>query len=131
MFVLLDRKRLEPPLPNMPAAAITHPITVNVRRQQPLHERAEIVIAYRPKDQVKMIRHQAVADQPHRHAAASLPEQTDEIVIVVGVVKHLAALVAAIEDVVTEAANSGPSGAWHGAIVARRQPGGKPGCPPN
>jgi hypothetical protein len=42
-------------------------------------------------------------------------------------VKDLAAFVAAVEDVVTEAANSGPSGAWHGAIVAHRQAGGKPG----
>ena len=100
---------------------------MNVRRQQPLHELAEVVIAHRPKDQVKMIRHQAVADQRHPHPAASLPEQTHEVVVVVGVVKHLAALVAAIEDMVTVAADGGTSGAWHEAIVGGRQAGGKPG----
>ena len=73
-----------------------------------------------------MIRHQAVADQPHPYPAASLPEQTHEVVVVVGVVKHLAALVAAVEGVIAVAADGGTSGAWHAAIVGGRQAGGKP-----
>jgi len=47
-------------------------------------------------------------------------------VVVVGIVKDLAAFVAAVEGVIAVAADGGPSGAWHAAIVGGRRTGGKP-----
>ncbi|HLN27895.1 MAG TPA: hypothetical protein VK395_09130 [Gemmataceae bacterium] len=49
--------------------------------------------------------------------------------IVVSVVKDLGAFVAAVEDVITVAADGGTSGARYTAIVARRPLPGKPPMP--
>ena len=62
---------------------------------------------------------------PHRHAGASLAEEPDEVMVIVGVVEDLAALVSAVEGVVAVAADGGAGDAWHAAIVGDVPPCGK------
>jgi len=104
MFVLLDRKGLEPPLPDMAAAAVMTVITTHMGRQQPLHPTAEIAVVVRPKDQMEMVGHQAITEQPHRQSLGCLDEQLNESGVVRVFMKDFRAGVAAIEDVVTPAA---------------------------
>jgi hypothetical protein len=57
VVVFLDRKRLEPPLPDVAAASVMPVVTPDVGGHQPLHPATEIAIAVGTQDQVKMVRH--------------------------------------------------------------------------
>ncbi len=70
VLVALDGKGFEPSLPDVPAAAVVAMVAANVTREQPLHPASEVAIGLRPKHEMKMVRHQAPADQPHRQPLA-------------------------------------------------------------
>ena len=102
MLIALDRKRFEPPLPHVAAAAVMPVIAADVARQQPLHPATEIAVAVRPKDEVKMVWHQAPADQAHRQPLAGRFKQADEGFVILIFVKHLAPPIAPIEHMVKQ-----------------------------
>ena len=47
-----------------------------------------------------MVRHQTVADQPHRHASTGLAEQANEAMVIVGIVEDPRPAVAAVKGMV-------------------------------
>ena len=116
VHVLLDRKRLEPALPHVAArlSATLTMISPDVRRQQPLHVAAEIAIVAGPEDQVKMVGHEAEGEQPHVDAFVGGEQQIEEAAMVFVRMEDLHAAVAAVDDVVADAADGGAGGAWHG-----------------
>jgi len=69
-----DRKRSKPSLPNVAGRMIMTMIPPHVRGHQPLHPDAQVAILARPKNEMKMIRHEAVRQQPHRQALGRLAE---------------------------------------------------------
>jgi len=71
VLILLDGKSLETALPHVAAGAVMAMITPHVAGQQPLHEPAQVAVVVRPEHEVKMIRHQAEAHDPHRQAAST------------------------------------------------------------
>jgi hypothetical protein len=62
VVVLLDWEGLETVLPNVAAGLILLLITACVRGQQPVHEAAKVVVAFRPEGEVEMVGHQAKGD---------------------------------------------------------------------
>jgi hypothetical protein len=98
---------------------------MHVSGEQPLHLGAQVVIAGRPEDEVEMVGHQTKADQTHGHAGASLTQEPDEVVIVVGVVKDLGAAVAAVESMVAQATDRSSRSSRHEEIVANHRLDGK------
>lgn len=116
VHVLLNWKRLEPALPHVAAgpSATLSMIPPDMRRQQPLHVSTEVVIVAWPEDQVKMVGHEAEGEQPHVDAFVGGQQQIEEAAMVLVGVEDLHAAVAAVDDVVADAADGGAGGAWHG-----------------
>lgn len=117
MHILLNRERLTAPLPHMPAAAVGAVIPADVRRQQPLHPAAQVLIGPGPDRHMKVGRHQAVPEHPHRHSGGARAQQLHEGLIVPRLAKDLGPGVAPVEHVITETPHSGACGARHGATV--------------
>jgi len=101
MLVFLDRERLEPPLPDVPARLVMAMIAADVRRQEPLHPPAEIAIARRPEHRMEVLRHQAIAQNPHRESLGRRADQSDEGRIIVDLMKDLRPGIPLVEDLVT------------------------------
>jgi hypothetical protein len=113
MFVLLNGKRFEPSLPDVPARGIVAMIAADVRRQEPLHPAAQIAILPGPDDQMEMVGHEAVCEHPHPVSREAGLEQIGEGGVVPRLVKDGGAPIAAIDDVIAEAPDRGPSRARH------------------
>jgi uncharacterized membrane protein len=58
---LLDGKSLEAALPHMPAAVVMTMVSPHVRGEQPLHPAAQIAVAARPEDEMKVVVHKNIA----------------------------------------------------------------------
>lgn len=87
-------------------------IPAHMRRQQPLHEPTQVPIVPGPEGKMKMIWHQAVGQHPH--PIGRLLQELSERRIVLWLVKHLPASIAAVDDVIADSPHCCPSGAWHG-----------------
>lgn len=116
MFVVLDRERLEPALPDVSAMGIMPEIAPNVRRHQPLHPPREVAVAVGPQDEVEVVGHQAVGEQSHGQPQTRLADDAEEGLVVLRLVEDLGAGVAAIQDVVAKPALAGPPGARHSGL---------------
>ena len=92
---------------------------------QPVHELRHIpaVADAWPDDQVPVVGHQAVADQPQRHALPGLPEDALERPVVRVLPEQTGAAVAAVEQVIHITAHdlSGPTG-HDASLTPRRRP---------
>ena len=102
MIVVLDWKCLETPLPDMAAGAEMTVVATHVRSHQPLHPPTEVSVFIPPRQQVKMIGHQAVAGQPYRNSLVSFAHQRDESEKVVWFMEDIATPVPAIENVINK-----------------------------
>ena len=78
VLVFLDRKRLETPLPDVPARMVVTMVSPHVRGHQPLHPSAQIAVAVRPQHQMKMVGNQTPSKQPHRQPLCRLLHQIEE-----------------------------------------------------
>ena len=85
--------------------------------QQPMHPAADIAVDVGPKNQMEMVRHQTVSENPHRDLLAGKPHQRYECFVVFFIVIHGRTVIAAINDVITIASDhcSGCSG--HSAML--------------
>jgi hypothetical protein len=113
MLVALNGESLEAALPDVPAAAVVAVVSPHVTGEKPLHPAPQIAVAARPKHEMKMIRHQAPADQPHRQPFAGRLEQPHERREILVFVEHLAAGIATIQDVVAPIRSAGSGGPRH------------------
>ncbi len=94
VFIGLDGKRLESPLPDMATALVMPMITANVRRHEPLHPATQVPILMRPQQQVEMVCHQTKTCQPHRHVFMSFSHETHKRREVIILMKDVTASIA-------------------------------------
>jgi hypothetical protein len=118
MVVFLNRKGPVPSLPDVAAGVIMLMITADVRGHQPHHVGAQVAIAPRPERQVEMGGHQTISEEADIDAFARLAGQLTKGREVAILAKDGATTIAAIEDMVTVAAQSVACTAWHGGIMA-------------
>ena len=100
MLILFDGERLETALPNVPAAAIVLVITSRMRIEHPVHPLAQIAESFRPDDEVKMVRHQAIPEYPHRYLDTTVRQRLQKSFLILVLVENALACVAAIDHVV-------------------------------
>lgn len=114
IIVFLDRERFESALPHVTAGMVVPVVATNMRGHQPLHPGAEVTIADRPDNQVKMVGHQTVTNDAYWSTLAGQFDQLDEGGVVGWLVENLSAGVTAIEDVVAVIGLGSSCSAWHG-----------------
>ena len=105
MPIPLDRKVLEAALPDMAVAAVVPVIAADVTRQPPLHQPTEGVAARRFQDEMKMIGHQAEAQDFDRIFGFGDGQQVEKGAVVAVFVKDRRAPVATVDDMVDVAAD--------------------------
>ena len=115
MFVGFNRKGFEPALPDVTAAVVVTMVSPHVRGQEPLHPTTEIAIFARPKDEMKVIVHQYVAEQAHRQPLVGIGQKLLEGGEIAILMKDIGPTVTPIEHVVTETADRSTSSSWHGS----------------
>jgi hypothetical protein len=113
VLILLDRERLETPLPDMAAGIVVAMITPDMSIHQPSHPGAEVAIAERPEDQVKVIGHQAISQDPHGSKPASLIDQIDKRIVIGIFMEDPSPSIPPVEDMVAKVGQRGSFGAWH------------------
>ena len=125
--ILLDGKRPETPLPNMPRGLMAAMMAADMSGEEPLHEAAKVTIGEGPQHEVEVVGHEAVRQNTHREAVASQGEQIDEDRIVLVIQEDGGPSIPAIEDMVAMAGSRGAKGAWHESTVATGRAGVKNG----
>lgn len=100
VIVILQRKRLETPLPHMARTVVVAIVSLGMSRQEPLDPPSEVGIAVRPEHQVKVVWHQTIAKKIHLKSLLSFDHPIDESIVVRGLVKHRLAAIPAIQSVV-------------------------------
>jgi len=100
MLILLNRESLESPLPNVSATSVVLMIETNVGRQQPLHPLAEISVQVRPENQMKVIRHNTVAEHSHANATTGFIEPVNECPVITAFPKNPLPAIAPIDNVI-------------------------------
>jgi len=117
VLVLLDRKGLEPALPNVAARVVPAVVAPNVRCKQPLHPPTQLTISVRPDHQVEVVRHQTPSQDPHRRACTGLLNKLDEPLVVVIIVKHILPRVASVQNVVANPSDRSSCGSWDRSML--------------
>ncbi len=102
VFIGLDGKHFESPLPAMAAPLVVPMITANVRRHQPLHPAVQVSFFMRSQQQVEIVCHQTKSSQPHRYLFMSLPHQVHKRGEVIILMKDIIAAIAQVQDVVNK-----------------------------
>lgn len=132
MAVLLYEKTLEAALPHMPMTSIMAVIPSHMTGHPPLHQWTDRVGGRGRHDEVKMIRHQAEAEDLERMADFGLSKQLKEGSIVSGLVKDGGSTIATVQDVVRVSGSLSPRNARHRTCTIREYAGGTQGkvaCP--
>ena len=75
MFVLLNGKTFEPPLPDMAATAVVAMVAADVARQQPLHELAKCRGSGGLQNQMEVVGHKAEGKDFHAMSGLSKGKQ--------------------------------------------------------
>jgi hypothetical protein len=101
MMIALHRKTLEPALIQV---ALTDRFAVlapppDVSGTDPLHELGEVIGVPGPENEVPVIAHQAVAQNPHPGAPAALFQQLEKREKIAGLLEDVQPAVAAVEHV--------------------------------
>jgi hypothetical protein len=92
-------------------------IAPNVRGKKPLHPSRQVACAMRPKNQVKMIRHQAIGKDPHRATSLSIAEEFLEGDIILLFMEDLVPRVPPIDHMINDASRRGPGCSWHSQSI--------------
>lgn len=113
MAVFLNRKGLETTLPNVAARTVMTMVAADVAGEQPLHPAAQVAVVTRPKHQVEVIVQQAKGEDAHRQPLVRQGDRLDECRKVAVFVKHVAPRIAAVQNVVSDAAYGSSRSSWH------------------
>jgi len=70
-----------------------------------MHPAAEVAIRERPSDEMDMVRHETIGEHPHRNLLAGQCDEPHEVRVVRRIVIDRRPSIAAIDDVVAEAAD--------------------------
>lgn len=93
MVVFLDREGFETALPDVTGQVVVPVVARGMGGQQPVHPGSQVGIRLGPKNEVKVVRHEAPTQHAHRCISAGLAEQGREGSVVIEVMKDLAAAV--------------------------------------
>jgi hypothetical protein len=118
----LDGEALVSALPDVPARTVSSVVATNVRRHQPLHPRRQVTVLRRPNDEMKMIRHEAGPENPHRMTLARPADQIHKGCIVVAVMKHLRPPVAPVDNMANHSTHRPSSNSRHTHNIPPPQP---------
>lgn len=101
VHIRLDQEILEPPLIEMPMTGgpVMLMMSPNMHIHRALHVRRKITALAGPQDQMKVIRHEAHRQDPHRHLVEGLAKNVHECGVILGFVEDRLATIAAIQDV--------------------------------
>ena len=113
MIVLLHRKTLEPPLPDVPVGAIDLVMAPDICRHQPLHPFTQLFGLFRPHDHVKVIRHETVRENLDRIEPSAQSQEVSERLEIFAFVEDVPLSVATVEDMVDETISEGSGYSWH------------------
>ena len=112
-MVILDSKRLVPPLPYMPGTVIMPVITPNMSGHQPLYPGTQVAVFMRPQYHMKMVRHQAPRQHTHWQPFSRLAYHLRKTQIVLIFMKNLGPIVAAIDYMIIHTPCTGSWFPWH------------------
>jgi hypothetical protein len=107
MSIPLNNGALEPPLPDMTSAVMSFVVSPGMRDSKRLEDSADRLSGLRPDEQVKVIGHEAIAEQAKRIAVLGFGEGAEEGSPVGIVPKDIGAVVAAVEDVIDQSVIDG------------------------
>ena len=97
----------------MPAAAVQAVYVLCVQKVSPADGPGQRLFARGHPDQVHVVGHQAIAEQPHAPPCGLLPEDPQINAAVVIDEEDVLAVVAALGDVVRHPRNNDSGGPWH------------------
>ena len=89
-------------------------VAANMGIVQPMHPAAQVAIVDRPERQMEVVGHQTVGQHAHGHFNAGMSDGLEERLVIAVFEKNLTAGIAAVDDVIANAANRGSSCAGHG-----------------
>src|SRR5581483_3135446 len=98
VIILLDDRAFEAPLPDMADAAVLAMIAPGMRDGERLQNAADGLAGRRAEQKVKMVGHQAVAEQLERIAELRLAQGMEESAIIGRACEDGVAIIAAIDD---------------------------------
>jgi hypothetical protein len=107
MSISLNNGALEPPLPDMTSAVMSFVVSPGMRDGKRLEDSADRLPGLRPDEQVKVIGHEAIAEQAKRIAVLGIGEGAEEGSPIGIVPKDISAVVAAVEDVIDQSVIDG------------------------
>src|SRR5271157_1464822 len=97
---LLNGKGLESALPDMPAGMVMFLVPTDMGRQQPVNPPADVPIVPGPKNQMEMVGHQAIGQDPHGLPKRCFGDHVEERLKVLVLVENLRAGIAPVEHVI-------------------------------
>ena len=127
----VNRKRFEPPLPDVPAGFVMLVVTPDMRVLQPVHPAAQLACSGGLNDQMEMVRHQAVAQHRHGHLDTRMRDRLEEGFVVAVFQEDFPTTIATVEDVAAFAIKGGSWYSWHGERLTngRKRVKNKHACP--
>jgi hypothetical protein len=100
VFVLLDRKGFESPLPDVAGGVIMPLGAADVGREQPVHPAAQVSIPQGPERQMTMVRQHALGQNPHGIPELRFGQEVDKRVEITVFVKNAGPVIAPVQHVV-------------------------------
>lgn len=100
MAILLNGKAFEPSLPYVPMTAVMPMVAADMTGHPPLHEVAQCSLCGWLHDEMKMIGHEAEAQEFDRVLGFRRGEEVEEGGVVAHFVEHRRATISAIQDMV-------------------------------
>lgn len=125
MGVLLNGKTLEPALPDMAMASVVAMVAANMTGHPPLHEGTEVVSGSGRDHEMKMIRHQADAENLEGMSGFRCTKQIEEGGIGGVFMKDGRATVSTIQHMVGVPSDVSARNPRHGKTTVRHTGGGR------
>ena len=115
--IVLNDRAFEPPLPDVSGRAVRLVIMPGMGDRQRLHDPADRLAVARREQQVEMIGHQAVAEEPERVTLLRLKECVQKLTAIIGRRQDGVAVIAPIQGMIDEAVSDGSGRSRHDAIL--------------
>ena len=106
-------------LPDMPRGVALPMVSLGMRRQQPSHPTTKVAVGLRAHDEMKVVRHEAVAQDIQWDMPFGINNGIDKRVIVSRLVKDGLLTVAPVQGVVNHPTDGSTRSSWHGKSVTR------------
>ena len=95
-------------------------VSSHVGGEKPLHPSTQVAVPPRPEHQVEVIGHEAIGEDSHRPPSTGFIDEAHERLVVLRLVEHPRASVAAIDHVITDIADRSPCRPRHVRMLFSR-----------